>query len=132
MAHNIHPKIINLIAKIYVNDATNLFLNKKQCAISITNGIQQGCNGSTLLFLLLTYEIIERLQMANTGFRNQLFKIAILYYADDGLMLAHTINEAKESIKLIQSTAQDYRLITETKVKLSYITAKINQKTRKI
>lgn len=97
MAHSIYPKIINFIARTYVNDATNLFLNnQKQSTISITNTIKQGCNDSALLFLLLTYESIERLQMANVGFRNQLFKIPILYYADDGLMLTHPIKEAKK------------------------------------
>lgn len=72
MAHNIHPKIINIIAKIYTND---------------------------------------RLQTHNYGFKIGKFTIPILYSADDGLLLTHSIAETKESTQELQRVAQDYGLI---------------------
>ena len=78
--------------------------------MKIENRIKQGCNGSTLLFLLVTYEIIRRLEEMNIGFKNEKFTIPILYYADDGLLLSQTIEEAKENIKLIQEIAKEYGL----------------------
>ena len=38
-----------------------------------------------LLFLILTYEIIQKLEQENVGYKGDLFIIAILYFADDGL-----------------------------------------------
>lgn len=60
MAHSVHPKIVNIIAKIYTADRTDLCINgDEQTTIGIKNGIKQGCNGSTLLFSFITYEIID-------------------------------------------------------------------------
>ena len=53
MKYKIHPKLIDLIAEIYTNDKTKMFINNKEiCEIEITNGIRQGCNGSTTIFLM--------------------------------------------------------------------------------
>ena len=59
----LHPKIINLVAEIYNKDSTQLFLEKEFLTeIEITSGIRQGCNLSGLLFVLVTYKIIEEVQ----------------------------------------------------------------------
>ena len=64
----IHPKIINLVAHIYSNDKTNIFLNSKLISnIEITSGIRQGCNLSGLIFILVTYKIIEKINKLNLG-----------------------------------------------------------------
>lgn len=75
MKYNIHPKLINIIANIYSEDATNIYFNgTKQAEMEITNGIRQGCNGSTILFLIITFVIIERLEKENIGYENEKFK----------------------------------------------------------
>ena len=106
MKNKIDSSLISIIAQIYSNDKTRLHINnEEQATIHITNGVRQGCNGSTVLFLLMTYEIIQKLEEERIGFRNDKFKIPILYYADDGLLLSRTIEEARYSIDLIENIA---------------------------
>ena len=58
----IHRLIIDVIANIYSKDKTQLYFNSiHQDDINITSGIGQGCSGSSNLFLLVTYLIIERM-----------------------------------------------------------------------
>ena len=111
MTYKIHPKHISIITKIYADDTNNLLLNgNKQTTIKITNGIRQGCNASTFLFIILTYEIINQLQAMGIGFKNENCKIPILYYAHDSLLLSHSIEETTQSIRYIQQVAQHYGL----------------------
>ena len=94
-----------------------MFLNgEPQLNIEVTNGIRQGCNGSTMLFTLITYQIIETLQTQIRGFRNGKFNIPAIFYADDGLLLAHTYKDAKESIRKLTDIAKLFGLeINENK-----------------
>ena len=56
MKFKIDSNVIEIIANIYSHDSTELFINNnKQAEIEVTSGIRQGCNGSTILFLLVTY-----------------------------------------------------------------------------
>ena len=58
--YKIHPWLTNVISEIYSHDSTQISLNNKTMTnIDISTGIQQGCNLSTLLFILVTYKIIE-------------------------------------------------------------------------
>ena len=66
--YKIHPQIIHVdvIAQIYSNDQTHIYFNNMfQCDIDVTSGIRQGCTGSSNLFLLITYIIIEKLYIFN-------------------------------------------------------------------
>ena len=55
----IHPLTIDVIANIYSKEKTQLYFNSiHHDDINITSGIRQGCNGSSNLFLLVTYIII--------------------------------------------------------------------------
>ena len=58
----IHPKIIDIIAHIYEKDKTQVYFNNiHQADIDVSSGIRQGYNGSSNLFLLVTYLIIEKM-----------------------------------------------------------------------
>ena len=60
--------------------STTLHLNgEQQTSIEITSGIRQGCNGSTMLFTLITYQIIEALQQQIQGFTNEKFHIPVIF-----------------------------------------------------
>lgn len=62
MELNIHPNVIELIADIYSIDKTQLYFIKEIVTeIDITSGSKQGCNLSALLFVLITYKIIEKI-----------------------------------------------------------------------
>ena len=107
MEMKIDKKIIDIIAEIYTNDITNLYINdKKIVEMEVTSGIRQGCNGSTVFFLLITYGIIKNLQETNMGYIDNIIKIVALFFADDGLMMASTIREAETMIKALIKSAE--------------------------
>ena len=105
--YGIDANIINTIAEIYTGDKTELYLNgEKQTEIHVTSGIRQGCNGSTTLFLMITYHIIREIQRKNLGFWDDLFSVAALFYVDDGLLMAGTLKEAERIIDMVIETAE--------------------------
>ena len=104
----VDSNIINVIAKVYTGDLAKLFINNKEVTqIDITSGIKQGCNGSTTLFLIITYYIIKKLQEANIGYKDELFYIPGLFYVDDGLVLAESKEELRFAVEVLQRAAQD-------------------------
>ena len=108
LKYKIHPKLIDSLAEIYTNNKTKMFINNKEiCEIEITNGIRQGCNGSTTIFLMLTYYIIEKLNISQAKFRNDIITLAAIFFADDGLLLAANEKEAQESIKMLIEIAKE-------------------------
>ena len=107
MEFKIDAKIINIVAQIYSGDKTNIYLNdEKVTEIEITSGIRQGCNGSTVLFLLITYVLITQLQETNLGYSDNIVKIVALFFADDGLLLAENLKDATDMINFIIQSAR--------------------------
>ena len=95
----IHPLVINAIANLYINDKTNLYLNEKKIVeIVITSGIRQGCNLSALLFVLITYKIIDKINDLGYGFCDEIHKISSLFYMDDALIFTHSLEEMNQLI----------------------------------
>ena len=58
----IHPKIIDLMVRVYSGDETIMRLRGKEEEVRVTSGIRQGCTASTVFFKLITYMIIEALE----------------------------------------------------------------------
>ena len=108
MKYKIHPYIIDIIVQIYSKDVTNIFFNNSlQSQIKVSSGIRQGCNGSTSLFLLITYFIIEKLYSNLEGISTDICKLVALFFADDGLLLMKSLKETKESITVISEIAKE-------------------------
>ena len=107
MQYKIDSKIVDIIASIYTGDSTELYMNNEmETEIEITSGIRQGCNGSTVLFLMITYIIIEKLQEENIGYKDDIFNIAALFFADDGLILTQSIEEATRGIRILKDIGE--------------------------
>ena len=106
--YKIHPNLIDVIAEIYKNDATDVYFNgTQQCEINITSGIRQGCNGSSNLFLLVTYLIIEKMYDCFDGIKSNICKIVALFFADDGIILMQSLKETIDSIKILSEIADE-------------------------
>ena len=106
--YKIHPQIIDVIAQIYSNDQTHIYFNNMfQCDIDVTSGIRQGCTGSSNLFLLITYIIIEKLYENLDGLKTNICKIVALFFADDGMIIMQSLKETIDSIKILTDIAQD-------------------------
>ena len=81
---------------IYTGDKTNIDLGEGlEQEIEITSGIRQGCTGSTTLFKLVTLLIIRKIEQEGRGFVNGQFKIGTLFFADDALVLAESVEDAE-------------------------------------
>ena len=94
--------------------------------MDIQSGIRQGCTGSTVLFKLITYMIIEELEKKEKGFQNPLFNNKSLYYADDGLLLSQSIEDAQENINIITEASMAYGLEIN-KIKSNIITMNMKE-----
>ena len=77
--YKIHPNIIDIVAKIYQDDFTNIVVGDHEERIEITSGIRQGCTGSTTLFKLITYEIIKELERNGEALEIENTKINSLF-----------------------------------------------------
>ena len=53
--------------------------------MEVINWIRQSYTVSTVLFKLITFEIIKRLQELDKGYKDDTFKIPYLFFADDGI-----------------------------------------------
>ena len=100
--YKVHPKKkIKYIAHIYNNDNTTIYLNKEQGNIQISSGIRQGCNGSTVIFLMITYILIDKLQNCDLDFIYIVCKISAIFFAGDGLLLTDNLHKTNEIIQIL-------------------------------
>ena len=107
MMDRVHPLVIEVIANIYQGDSTIINLNNSTSEeIPVTSGIRQGCTGSTVLFKIITYIIIQIMQATSLGFRNEQFYIPMLFFADDGLILSKSEQEMKTMLKEISNVSK--------------------------
>ena len=108
--YKIHYKIIDAIANIYRNDYTEVQFGEIRREIEITSGIRQGCTGSTILFKIVTYMIMAELDRRGTGYNDEHIKIKSLFFADDALLLSHSLEEAKENLDIITDVSREFGL----------------------
>ena len=110
--YKFHPSVIDLIINIYNGDITEITKGDSMTnEIEITSGIKQGCTGSTILFLLITFFIIERINEEQIGLQIGDFKIACLFFADDGTIINTSINEATRMINIVEETSNNCGLL---------------------
>ena len=106
--YKIHKKLIDTTGEIYKGDTTKINIGYDlERELEVTSGIKQGCTGSTTIFKLITYKIMKKLEREGKGFKNENIKIESLFFADDGLIMATSIEEAKENIKALIEVCGD-------------------------
>ena len=109
--YKVDPIIIDAIANIYDGDNTMVKVNEEiEKEIPVTSGIKQGCTGSTVLFKLITYLIIQEIEKEENGFKDEKFNIGLLFFADDGLILSQSVEEAKRDIQRIIRISAEFGL----------------------
>ena len=121
MDNKVNPFTIDIVSEIYVGDKTKISLNNAELAeIEVTSGIRLGCNGSTALFLVVTYYIIEKLKENLRGFRMTHRKINCLFYVDDGLILSESKIGAEDAVDVLEQVAAECGL-SMNKEKCAYM-----------
>ena len=99
--YKIHANTIGTLKNIYTGDWTNVMIGDQKIKMNVSSGIRQGCTASTTLFKLETYHIIELLEEEGRGFVDEMIKISVLFFADDGLILVRSVKDAERMIQLL-------------------------------
>ena len=101
-----HWRVIDAIASVYVGDRTRIFREGVQMGeIEAMSGIRQGCTVSPHLFVMVVGMIIERLLQSGLGYVSEGMRVPVLFYADDGLLLARSTGEAERMIRILEEAA---------------------------
>lgn len=111
MEYGLDPNIIDNIFEIYKEDQTNLIMNGKEIGnVKIQSGIRQGCVASPTIFKIITNFIIKKLKEYNIGYRDWELLISCLFFADDGLMMANSIEDMKAILEFLKEITKEYGL----------------------
>ena len=82
-------RVIEVVARMYEGDETEIWREGEMMGeLEIKSGIRQGCTGSPQLFVMLVGMIIEKMVRSGMGYRSGGVRVPVLFYADDGLVLA--------------------------------------------
>ena len=71
----------------------------------VTSGIRQGCTGSPQLFVMVVNIVINCIVWSGLGYIDDDFYVPVLFYADNGLLLARSYEEAEEMIQMVVEVA---------------------------
>ena len=119
ISYKINPLVINLIAKLYSGDETILTIGGKEVRLKLNAGIRQGCPASALLFKIVTYEIMKRLEEVGVKFETTRYSLNSIFYADDSIVVARTVEEARRNLAVIKEASKVFGLeINERKSKV--------------
>ena len=109
--YKIDPRVIDAVANIYKDDRIELSLGKNlKEEIIATNGIRQGCTLSATLFKLISYRIIKEINIWTKGYATENIVIRTLFFADDGLLVSDSVEQATEDIRSLQAITKQYGL----------------------
>ena len=97
--YKINPHIINMIVQMYEGDKTTISLGKMKRTIEVTSGIRQGCSISTLLFIMITFSIIEQLEEKGIMYEIDKFKSNSLWLANDTTLFANSITNMEKKYR---------------------------------
>ena len=117
--YKLHPNIIDRIAKLYDGDYTNMIVGEEEIKMKITSGIKQGCPLSTTLFKIITYIILNELEEKGIGFEIDDIILLALFFADDSLLIADSIENAQHNIRILTEASKKFGLnVNENKCKI--------------
>ena len=100
-----------VIARVYEGDRTEIYREGMLMGeVELRNGIRQGCTGSPRLFVMVVSMIIERMLRCGMGFEIWGMRVPVLFYADDGLVMARSREEASGMVGVLEECAREYGL----------------------
>jgi len=100
-------KLIDIVVGLYEGDCTRIEREGTDMgSVEVKNGIRQGCTGSPTMFIMVISRIIGKMLQTGLGFRKSGIYIPVLFYADDGLILARSMTEAEKMLNVLQEEAR--------------------------
>ena len=109
--YRVAAEVIEVFRGVYCGDATRLELgNDKNIEMEISSGIRQGCTASNVIFKLITYKVIEAIGRKIDGVQVGGVRVRSLFFADDGLLMTGSIEEARKGIREMKQIAAKFGL----------------------
>ena len=106
MYYKCDPKVIEVVASMYEGDRTEIWREGVRMGeLEVRSGIRQGCTGSPQLFVMVVGMIIEKIVRSGLGYRSGSVRVPVLFYADDGLLMARSTGEAERMVELLEEEA---------------------------
>ena len=123
--YKVNPYIINMIIQMYEGDKTTIQLGKLKKTIEVTSGIRQGCSISTLLFKMVTFTIIEKLNEKVEACKIGAYKGNSLWLADDAVLIANSEEILLKAFEVLEVEGRKNGLeLSEEKTKILKIRGK--------
>lgn len=92
--YRVHPNLRELIAAMYTDDTTAVKIGiDEEIKMSVSSSIKKGCVASTTLLKIITCTIITDQLKKEGEFQDEFFKLSVLFFADDCLLISRTQEE---------------------------------------
>ena len=110
--YNFPQQLINYLQEYYFADCISTFsAGKKSSMLYQTRGLRQGCNLSSILFVVYLCELSRRLNIAELGIGLSAdILIAYLLFADDIILLGHSEDEVSALKTILEIWCMDFRM----------------------
>ena len=97
--------------------------------MKVTTGIKQGCTATIVLFKLITFEIMRKLDEEGDTYEIDGIRINSLFFADDSLLIGNTVEKVKRNIKIVKEISKFFGLeINEKKSQILVYKGKCEEK----
>jgi hypothetical protein len=104
----ISPFVINTLDFMYRNQKVDIsFNNEKSESWLITNGVRQGAVLSPILFSLYIDDLINEISNMNVGCKISMYRLNIIAYADDLVLLAPTSDGLQHMVDKLSQLLSD-------------------------
>lgn len=130
LSYNINGNLLNVVRNLYKNAKSCIMINNvKSDYFNCSVGVRQGENLSPLLFALFINDMSDYLSKYYTGINNTAdlatvfckdhayeayFKIFLLLYADDTVLLSESINDLQGALTGLHAYCKDWGLTVNT------------------
>ena len=112
-----------MIIQIYEGDNTTIQLGKMKSKIEVNNGIKQGCAISTLLFEMIIFTLIGKLNNNVPKYKMGVYLGNSLWLADAATIIAKSTKELLEALEILKKEAKKNDLeLNKEKIKILIIT----------
>ena len=108
--YRVHPNIVDLIARLYSDDKTELTLGDMKREVCVNSGIKQGCPLSTTLFKLVTFMIIRKLEEEGVEYEVEGRNASSLFFADDSMLFSKSRQDAERNLEIMVEVGRIYGL----------------------
>ena len=88
-----------MIIQMYEGDKTTIHLGKLKRTIEVMSRIRHGCSISILLFKMVTFTIIEQLNIRAKAYKVGVYKGNSLWLADDAVLIAESKKNCLKHLK---------------------------------